>query len=196
MGEITSYSLSDFILFSDRVYYRQFELYNHAIWPLHLIAIVFSLVIIYTLWKKPAVVWSGRLIAVLLTLSWIWVAWAFLYERFYQIHVVANWYALGFVLQAGLITWYGIIKNQFSLFVQSQSRINISLVLLFISLIIYPFIAFITGRSWLQFEMFSLTPDPTVLATLAIFYLYKVSSILYVVPIVWLLISGVTLMVM
>ena len=194
MGEITSYSLSDFILFSDRVYYRQFELYNHAIWPLHLIAIVFSLVIIYTLWKKP--VWAGRLIAVLLTVSWVWVAWAFLFERFYQIHVVANWYALGFVLQAGLITWYGVIKNQFTLSEESRPRINIGLVLLFISLIIYPFIAFITGRSWLQFEMFSLTPDPTVLATIAILYLCKVYSMLYVIPIIWLLISGVTLIVM
>ena len=198
MGEITSYSLSDFILFSDRVYYRQFELYNDAIWPLHLIAIVFSLVIIYTLWKKP--VWSGRLIAALLTVSWLWVAWAFLYERFYQIHVVANWYALGFVLQAGLITWYGVIKNQFTLSEQSQLRTNIGhvlvLALLFISLIIYPFIAFLTGRSWLQFEMFSLTPDPTVLATIAILYLCKVSSMLYVIPIIWLLISGVTLIVM
>lgn len=194
MSEIISYSLSDFILFSDKTYYRQFELYNHAIWPLHLIAIVFSLVIIYALWKKPA--WAGRLNAVLLTVSWVWVAWAFLFERFYQIHMVANWYALGFVLQAGLITWYGVIKNQFALFVQSQPRINIGLVLLFISLIIYPFIAFITGRSWLQFEMFSLTPDPTVLATLSILYLCKVSSVLYVVPIIWLLISGMTLIVM
>ncbi len=194
MGEIISYSLSDFILFTDKAYYRQFELYNHAIWPLHLIAIVFSLVIIYALWKKPA--WAGRLNAVLLAVSWVWVAWAFLFERFYQIHVVANWYALGFVLQAGLIIWYGVIKNQFALFVQSQPRINIGLVLLFISLIIYPFIAFITGRSWLQFEMFSLTPDPTVLATLAILYLCKVSSVLYVVPIIWLLISGMTLIVM
>ena len=196
MGELTSYSLSDFILFSDRVYYRQFELYNHAVWPLHLIAILFSLVIIYTLWKKPAAAWTGRLIAVLLTLSWIWVAWVFLYERFYQIHVVANWYALGFVLQAGLLAWYGIIKNQFTLSDDSRLRINIVLVLLFISLLIYPFIAFMTGRSWLQFEMFSLAPDPTVLATIAILFLYKASSLLYVLPITWLLISSVTLIVM
>lgn len=186
--------MSDFILFSDRVYYRQFELYNNAIWPLHLIAILFSLVIIYTLWKTP--VWTGRLIAVLLTLSWVWVAWAFLYERFYQIHVVANGYALGFVLQAGLITWYGIIKNQFTLSEDSRPRINTGLVLLFISLILYPFIAFMTGRSWLQFEMFSLTPDPTVLATIAVLVLCKVPSVLYVIPLIWLLISGVTLIVM
>ncbi len=194
MGEIISYSLSDFILFSDKAYYRQFELYNHAIWPLHLIAIVFSLVIIYAFWKKPA--WAGRIIAILLVVSWLWVAWAFLYKRFYQIHVVADWYAFGFVLQAGLIAWYGVIKDRFDIFVTSRHRIKIGTGLLFISFIFYPFIAFITGRSWLQFEMFSLTPDPTVLATLAILYLCKVSSVLYVVPIIWLLISGMTLIVM
>ena len=194
MGELTSYSLSDFILFSDKVYFRQFELYNHAIWPLHLIAIVFSLVIFFALWEKP--VWAGRVIAVLLTLSWVWVAWAFLYANFYQIHVVANWYALGFVLQAGLIIWYGLIKNRFTLAEESRNKINIGLVLIFISLILYPFIALITGRSWLQFEMFSLTPDPTVLATLAIFVLCKASRVLYVIPIIWLIISGMTLIVM
>ena len=191
MDELTSYSLSDFILFSDKVYFRQFELYNLAIWPLHLIAIVFSWVIIFALWKKPA--WAGRVIAIVLTLSWVWVAWAFLYTRFYQIHVVANWYALGYVLQAGLITWYGVIKNQFALLEESRHKINIGLVLLFISLILYPFISYVAGRSWLQFEIFSLTPDPTVLATLAILVLCKASPILYVIPIIWLLISGVTL---
>ena len=194
MGELTSYSLSDFILFSDKIYYRQFELYNHAIWPLHLISILFSLVIIYTLWKKP--VWAGHVIAVLLTFSWVWVAWAFLYAYFYQIHVVANWYALGFVLQAGLIAWFGIIKNQFTLAEVSHTKIKIGLVLVFISLILYPFIALFTGRSWLQFEMFSLTPDPTVLATIAILVLCKASRVLYIIPIMWLVISGMTLIVM
>lgn len=194
MGELSSYSLSDFILFSDNAYYRLFELYNQAIWPLHLVAIAFALVIVFFLWKKPA--WAGRVIAVLLTLSWVWVAWAFLYERFYQIHIVANWYAFAFILQAGLITWYGVIKNQFSLLVQSKPRANLGLVLLFISLIIYPFIALVAGRNWLQFEMFMLAPDPTVLATLAILVLCKVSSVLYVVPVIWLLISSVTLIVM
>lgn len=198
MGELieqlASYSLSDFILFSGKVYYRQFELYNHAIWPLHLIAVVFSFVIIFAVWKKPG--WAGRVIAVLLMLSWVWVAWAFLYAYFYQIHVVANWYALGFVLQAGLIAWYGMIKNRFTFAEVSQTSINIGRILLFISIILYPFIAFITGRSWLQFEMFSLAPDPTVLATIAILVLCNASRVLYIIPVMWLIISGMTLIVM
>jgi len=194
MGELASYRLSDFILFTPTAYYRQFELYNQAIWPLHIVAISFVLVMLYALWKKP--VWAGQLVALLLVVSWLWVAWAFLYQRFYQIHVVADWYALGFVLQAGLITWYGVIRNRFTLLVSNPLRIKMASVLLFVAFIFYPFIAFISGRSWMQFEMFALAPDPTVLATLAILLFYKVPIVLYAIPLIWMLLSGITLLVM
>jgi len=194
MGELASYRLSDFILFSQTVYYRQFELYNQLVWPLHILAIIFALITIYALWKKP--VWGGRLVALILVVSWLWVAWAFLYQRFYQIHVVADWYAFGFVLQAGLIIWYGLIKNRLTLFVRSQLKIKIGSALLFVAYAVYPFIAYINGRSWVQFEMFALAPDPTVLASLGILLFYKVPIVLYVIPIVWALLSASTLIVM
>jgi len=194
MGELASYRLSDFILFSQSTYFRQFELYNQAIWPLHIVAILFALMILYALWKKS--VWAGRLVTLLLAVSWLWVGVAFLYQRFYQIHVVADWYAFGFVGQAGLIIWYGVIRNRFTLFVRNKLRIKIGSGLIFIAILFYPFIAFITGRSWMQFEMFTLAPDPTVLATLGILLFYKVPIVLYVIPILWLLISAITLTVM
>jgi len=191
MGELTSYRLSDFILFSQTAYYRQFEFYNRDIWPLHGVAIVFALMVFYAVWKKP--VWAGRGIALLLVVSWVWVALAFLYQRFYQIHVVADWYAFGFILQSGLIAWYGVIKNQFILFVASRLRVKIGSSLLFIALVFYPFIAILSGRSWMQFEMFALAPDPTALATLAVLIFYKVPIVLYAVPIIWTLLSVMTL---
>lgn len=194
MGDLSSYRLSDFILFSQTAYYRQFELYNQAIWPLHVVAMLFALLIIYMLWKKPA--WAGRGISVILVVSWLWVAWAFLYQRFYQIHVVADWYAFGFILQAALLTWYGGIRNRLRLFVTSQTRIIIGAGVLFIGLLFYPFIAVITGRGWLQFEMFAVAPDPTVLTTLAILLIYKAPKALYVIPVIWLIVSGMTLFVM
>jgi hypothetical protein len=63
-------------------------------------------------------------------------------------------------------------------------------------LIIYPFIALLSGRSWMQFEMFALAPDPTALATLAILLFYKTPKVLYAIPGIWVLISGATLYVM
>jgi len=194
MGELASYQLSDFILFSQSAYFRLFELYNQAIWPLHVVAIFLAIFILYALWKKA--VWSGQLIAVILVISWLWVAVAFLYQRFYQIHIIANWYAYGFIIQAGLIAWFGVIKNRFNSRVESQQRVKVGLALLLFVLIAYPFIAFISGRKWIQFEMFALTPDPTALATIAIFLLFKTPKYCYLIPAGWVLISMVTLLVM
>lgn len=194
MGDLTTYHLSDFILFSPSTYFRQFELYNLAIWPLHLVAIVFSCVMIYALWKNPP--WATRFVAVLLVMSWLWVAWAFLYQRFYQIHVVANWYAAGFVLQAGLIAWYGVIKNRFVSFPGNTLRTKLGSGLLLVSFVLYPFMPLIFGRSWLQFEMPFLAPDPTILATLAILLIYKSPGVLYIIPVTWVLLSGMTLLAM
>ena len=194
MNDLTSYRLSDFILFSQASYYRQFELYNQAIWPLHAVAIICILILSYMIWKRPS--YAGRVVALLFVLSWVWVGYVFLYQWFYQIHVVADWYALGFVLQAGLIAWYGLIKNSFALLSESRFRMNIGLGLLIVSVFVYPFIALISGRSWMQFEMFALAPDPTVLATFAILLISKGSTILYVIPIIWILLSAMTLFVM
>ena len=190
MAEWASYRLSDFILFSDTAYYRQFELYNEAIWPLQFVALLFSLVMLYALWKKPG--WGGRAVGVILVVSWLWVAWAYLYQRLDQLHVVADKYALGFVVQAVLLAWFGVVKNRFEL-VNSRGRVIMGTVLLAVALVIYPLIAVLSGRPWMQFELFAFAPDPTVLATLAILLRYKAAWLLYVIPLVWLLISGMTL---
>ena len=194
MGDLASYRLSDFILFSETVYYRQFELYNQAIWPLHIVAILLSLLLGYALWQKPA--WAGRVISGCLVVAWLWVAWAFLYQHFQKIHVVAEYYALGFALQAGLLAKYGVIKNRLTRCTTSQLRIIIGTMVLFVVLVLYPFIPFMTGRNGLQFEMFAIAPDPTVLATLAILFVYKAPKVLYLLPVIWVIVSGMTLFVM
>lgn len=194
MRELASYSLSDFILFSESVYYRQFELYNQAIWPLHLLAILFVLLIFLA--QRNNSVWAGRLIAFLLVMSWVWVAVAFLYLRFNQIHVVANWYAYGFLVQACFIAWYGLLHNGFGVLARSRIRTGLGWILLWLSLVFYPLIAVVSGRHWLQFEMFAIAPDPTVVATLAILLMRKVNWVLFIMPVMWILISFTTLLVM
>ena len=192
--KLASYSLSDFILFSATSYYRQFELYNLAIWPLHLLAMVFICFTLYALLKRPN--WAGRAVAGILVISWLWVSWAFLYQRFYQIHVIANWYAWAFVLQASLIFWFGLIKNRFNTEYAKTINTRIAAVLLPLAFVVYPLIPFVSGRSWRQLELFALAPDPTVLATFALLLLCRAPVVLYVIPVLWAVISGITLSVM
>src|SRR5205807_4521090 len=46
MSEWWTYSLSDFLLFSPRTYYRLFELYNLALWPGQIAAIALGIVLL------------------------------------------------------------------------------------------------------------------------------------------------------
>src|SRR5262245_40135328 len=73
MSEWWTYSLSDFLLFSPRTYYRLFELYNAQIWPAHMLALALGLI---------ALVASGgmraRVVPAILGALWLWVAWAYL----------------------------------------------------------------------------------------------------------------------
>src|SRR5215213_7179958 len=69
MSEWWTYSLSDFLLFSPRTYYRLFELYNLAIWPAQLLALALGVLILALL--RPGRVWKGRVVATLLAACWL-----------------------------------------------------------------------------------------------------------------------------
>ena len=194
MGDLSTYSLSDFILFAEFSYYRLFELYNQALWPWHVLPVCAGLLLLYL--YKAKLAWSGRVIAVVLFISWLWVAWAFLYQRFYQIHVVANGYALGFVVQAVLIAWYGMLQNHFQIPKDHTRSTKTGLALVLIAVFIYPLIAVFTGRDAWSFEMFGLAPDPTVLATFGMLLMVRARWWLYILPVFWSIISGITLLVM
>ena len=59
MSEWWTYSLSDFLLFSPRTYYRLFELYNLAIWPAQILALALGLAIL-ALWLRGGAVAGTR----------------------------------------------------------------------------------------------------------------------------------------
>src|SRR3989442_14644162 len=108
MSEWWTYSLSDFLLFSPRTYYRLFELYNLAIWPAQIVAIALGTCII-ALWRPGDR--QGRAVSAILSACWLWVAWAYLLSRYDTINWAAKYFAVGFALQALLLVWSGVIRN-------------------------------------------------------------------------------------
>ncbi len=49
MSEWWTYSLSDFLLFSPRTYYRLSELYNIAIWPAQIVMLALGVALVVLL---------------------------------------------------------------------------------------------------------------------------------------------------
>jgi uncharacterized protein DUF6064 len=192
MSEWWTYSLSDFLLFSPRTYYRLFELYNAAIWPLQIVGFALGVALLGLLLRD--VVWRGRAIAAVLAVCWLWVAWAYLLERYDTINWAASYFAVGFALEALLLVWVGIIRDRLRFRPGLDLAGKAGLCIFLFALAVHPLIGPLTGRPWLQSELLGVAPDPTAIATLGVLVAaQRPHWQLLVIPLIWCAISGATL---
>lgn len=192
MSDWWTYSLSDFLLFSPRTYYRLFELYNVAVWPLQVVALAGGIAIL-VLWLGGGP-WRGRAVAALLAICWTWVAWAYLWERYDSINWAASYFALGFALETMLLIGAGVIRDQLWLPRPNRAAVIAGLGIFLFALVGYPLLGPLLGRPWLQAEVFGLMPDPTVAATFGLLSAaQRAHWQLLVIPALWSAISGATL---
>lgn len=183
MSEWATYTLSDLLMFSARTYFRLFERYNLAVWPLHLLAVVIGLALVLLARRGDAR--SGRIAAVLAGLCWLWVAWAFHAERYATINSAAIYFAAGFALQGVLLVSAGRLQAAWTW---------PGAALLLVALSGYPLLALASGRPWQQAELFGMAPDATAAVTLALLALSpRAHWSLWPLPLVWSAISGATL---
>lgn len=188
MSEWWTYSLSSFLLFSARTYYRLFELTNADVWPLQIVTLAAGLAIPVLVVRGAAS--GGRVVAAILAALWLFVAWAYMLQRYDPINFAARYYAIGFAIQAGLLIWTGVIRDR--LHFDPPRWIGIPLIIY--ALVLQPLIAPLSGRPWTQAEIFGLAPDPTVVATLGVFVAAaRPNWLLLILPLLWCVISGLTL---
>jgi Family of unknown function (DUF6064) len=190
MTEWWKYTISDFLLFSPRTYFRLIERYNEAVWPAHLLALALGVFIIWLLHRQ--VPWQGRAITATLAVLWAWVGWAFLWQRYATINWAATYLVWLFGLEVLLLIWIGAGVN-FGVRRDPAGAVGIALIALGVAL--YPLLAPILGRGWRQAEVFGITPDPTAIVTLGLLLSARGRPRwpALVVPLLWCLISGATL---
>lgn len=192
MSEWWTYSLTDFLLFSPRTYYRLFELYNEAVWPAHVAAIALGLAIL-----AFTRLGDGRSIAAILTAAWLWVAIAFHFQRYATINWAAIYFAAAFAFQAMLIMQTGVRRNRLVLAHEGSLFARVGLALFLFALFVQPFVGMAFGREWKQAEVFGLAPDPTTVATLGVLLMAERTHWhLMLIPLLWCAFTGLTLVAM
>ena len=191
MSEWWTNTLSDLLMFSTATYFRLFELQNLALWPLQLLALAAGIALFACLWHGGAK--AGRAVAVLLALAWLHVAWRYFSQRYATIHTAAPYFAIGFAVQAVLLFWLACRRQGARLIGPVGSLGKLALGLALAGLIVYPLLAPLGGRPWMQYELFALAPDPTVAFTLAALLLWRAHWTLWIVPLLWCFISSATL---
>lgn len=189
MSEWWTYSLTDFLLFSPRTYYRLFELYNAAVWPVHVAAAALGLAILLSARRN-----DGRAVAAILGAVWIWTALAFHLDRYATINWAAVYVAAAFALQAAMLLWTGVARNKLDPTPSRRAADYTGPALFLFALCVQPAIGPLLGRSWTQAEIFGLAPDPTAVATLGILLIGRRPHWhLLVVPLLWCAFTGLTL---
>ena len=192
MSEWWTYSLSDFLLFSARTYHRLIELYNVEIWPAQSVALALGCILLALMWRpRPG---QGRYVAALLMVCWLWVALAFHWRHFVTINWAATYFAYAFAAEVALLLFFGILRNDL-VFEPGSAPHRIGFAVLLFAVFVQPLIAPLMGRGWLQAEVFGVTPDPTVVATLGILLASGRRALfgLGVIPFLWCALSGAVL---
>jgi len=195
MSEWWTYRPSDFLLFASRTYYRLFELYNADIWPLQIVTLSAGVMILVLMRSRAP--WRGRAIAATLAVCWLWIAWAFHWERYAAINWAAGYFALSFAIEALLLIWIGVVRDRLHFDSKPSVIARIGVGILFFALAVQPLLGLLLGRDWRQAELFGVAPDPTAVATLGLLLATnRIHWIALPIPLLWCLLSGTTLWVM
>lgn len=163
IDELGSYSLSDFLLFSQDTYFRLFELYNRDVWPLQIAAIALGFAMLWLV-RRGSGRNGARIAAGILALTWVWVGWAFFLERYATINPAASYFAALFGLEALLLMWFAVVRGRLE-FAERRLRFA-GFVMVAFAILLHPFIGLLAGREWTAMSIFGLGPDPTAMATL------------------------------
>jgi len=188
MSEWWTYSLSDFLMFSSRSYYRLIESYNVAIWPAHVLALVAGVVVVSAIARqRPSLQRSAALV---LAAAWGWLAWAYHLERYAEINMAAPYFAAAFAVQSLLLCWLAYRPGN-----TAPAPQRVALGMTGLAIFAYPLLALARDNgTWRQAEVFGIVPDPTVIATLGVLLAWRAPAILWLIPVSWCLVSGATLM--
>jgi hypothetical protein len=190
MSEWWTYRPEDLLLFSERVYWRLFELHNAAVWPAQIVAFgLGAAMFLFVVQPRPQ---SNRVAALILAAAWMFVAWAFLWNSYATINWAARWAAPLFVFEALLLAWIGGLRGALEWRGPGNA---LGLALFLYALAVHPLIAVFAGRPLAAAEVFGVAPDPTVIATLGLVAMAKGRgvSLLLVVPLAWCAASWLTL---
>lgn len=194
MNTWSSYALQDFIPFIADSYFRLLERMGEAFWPLHLLTVVLGLAAIWLVFKK-----RGRLACLLLAPVWAFVGFAFFIQLYAQINWAGGYIGYVFIAQAGSLILIALTGLGLDNGARKRPSAVIGIGIALVGLLVWPFIAPLTGGSWFQAEVFGIHADPTAIMTLGLALVMLRGWwvwLIALIPAVWLLISGLTLWVL
>jgi len=163
--------------------------YNMAIWPMHVVAYILGIAILFLVVKKTK--YSSRISAAILSFLWLWNGIVFFLFYFGPVFNPSYFFGGLFVIQ-GILFLGSVIKPR--LLFGSELNVYSVVGILFIAyaMVGYPVLGPFLGHSYPFSAPFGLTPCPTNVYTFGLFLLSnkKIPKSFLIIPLLWAIFGG------
>jgi Family of unknown function (DUF6064) len=168
-------------------FFEVFAAYNRSLWPFALVLWGYALAAAVLLARGPG---RRRFAAVMLAVQWAWAGVAYHAAFFTAINPAAWLFALLFVIEGGLLVWFGVIRDQLQ-FSATGSLRHVAAWTLIIYALLYPLLAQAEGHAFPRGPTFGV-PCPTTFLTIG--WLLAADppgpKVVALIPIGWALLGG------
>lgn len=174
--------------FTREAFFNVFAAYNERLWPLVAILWVLTAFVFVAFVRATRI--PRWLIPGLLIVHWVWSGVAYHAAYFSAINPAAWAFSGLFLLEAGLLVWYGLVRGQLHFTSGRSLRHVLSFALVFYSLT-YPLVARAEGHTYPPMPTFGL-PCPTTILTIG-FLMSAGRSLppaVALVPLFWAFVGG------
>jgi hypothetical protein len=132
--------------FSQEQFFAVFAAYNDSVFPAQLVLLVLglgaALVALRPRWR------ADRAIGAVMALLWLWMGVVYHWGFFSSVNPAARAFGAGFVVEAGLLLWFLVIRRRVSFRAAPSWRGGVGLVLLVYAFAIYPAIGTLGLLLW------------------------------------------------
>jgi len=178
LSELSSYRVEDFILFSREILYQVYASYNEGLWPLQILWLGLSLLMLFLLWSRHPR--RAHFVPAILAAAWLGVGVVFHGRFFMPVNWAAKYFAALFVLEGVLLLYFAWRGLKFSEHRGVEWAFGFGL---------FALSAFVPFQNLL----FGWGPDHTSFGTLGILLMARgrfARWILMLPPLLWLVVSG------
>jgi len=171
--------------FSAEQFLEVFATYNAAIWPAQIVAYALGIFAVLLVLAKRRL--SGRFIACILALFWLWSGIAYHVLFFSSINKPSYVFGLLFIAQGGLFLYFGVIRKALMFRLAPDARGIAGAILIVYSMLVYPLLGYALGHSYPSSPVFGVAPCPTVIFTFGMLLWLdrKMPFSLLLIPVVW-----------
>lgn len=166
-----------------------FSAYNAAIWPAPPVLAALAVLAAGLVFARAE--WSGRIIAGLLAVLWLWAGAVYHMGFFARINPAAYAFGVAFMLQGLLLLWAGAVRGRFRFRAGRDLRTAAAAVLILYALFVYPLLGLAFGHRYPAAPTFG-APCPVTIFTIGMLLIQRGGwqRLALVLPLSWSVVGG------